>query len=499
MLRAVLSLCAIVLAFAANPAEAQGRKALVVGIGEYASLPPVVRSSGDASAMQEELQRLGFEAELVLDATAADLEGAFARFVSGLQRDDLAVVYFSGHSTGWPGDYLLLPTDAPAQGASREEIRSVGGIGLHVVAEQIRAAGARAQVLFVDACRGDPYAASQQGLAPSTCGDAGRQMPEGSFVLFSASAGQRALDRLSEQDQDPHSLFTRVLLRRLPEVSSVVRLARVVRDEVVESAASVNWEQRPAYLDELVGPPVRLVPRERAPREAAVPPERLPPQREAEPLPAPEPAPRRRAAFQCGSFEPGPPAFDCRSARTAVEIAICRDPRLGSCDRALNDVFEQAQGRLGRRAPALRVEQDRWLPVRDACAREGRAGFEAVAECVGRVYDKRIAELARIGEADTTASVPRAPVSPSFDCRYARTSVERSICADPALASLDREMAALFGEALNRAPARALEADQNDWRAERDACARSGRSVEPCVEDAYRNRIRELRAIVAGR
>jgi uncharacterized protein len=282
-------------------------------------------------------------------------------------------------------------------------------------------------------------------------------------------------------------------------VSSVTRLARVVRDEVVDLAVSVNWEQRPAYLDELVGPPVRLVPRERAPREAAIPPERLPPQREAEPLPAPEPAPRRRAAFQCGAFEPGPPAFDCRSARTSVEIAICRDARLGSCDRALNDMFDRAQARLGRRAPELRRAQDQWLPVRDACAREGRAGFEAVVECVGRTYDERIAELARIGEADTTASVPRAPANPSFDCRYARTPVERSICADPGLASLDREMASLFGEALNRAPARALEADQNDWRAERDACARTGRSIESCVEGAYRTRIRELRAIVAGR
>jgi hypothetical protein len=40
----------------------------------------------------------------------------------------------------------------------------------------------------------------------------------------------------------------------------VVRLARAVRAEVTELANSVQYQQTPAYLDELVGPPVVLVP-----------------------------------------------------------------------------------------------------------------------------------------------------------------------------------------------------------------------------------------------
>jgi hypothetical protein len=101
----------------------------------------------------------------------------------------------------------------------------------------------------------------------------GRQLPEGTFALFSASSGQKALDRLAQDERDPHSLFTRVLLRRIVEVRSVAGLARVVRDEVVELAASVNYEQRPAYLDELTGSPLLLAPRD---RDIAAPAPRLP-------------------------------------------------------------------------------------------------------------------------------------------------------------------------------------------------------------------------------
>jgi uncharacterized protein len=169
----------------------------------------------------------------------------------------------------------------------------------------------------------------------------------------------------------------------------------------------------------------------------------------------------------------------------------------------LTDVFERAQSRLGRRAPTLRREQDAWLALRESCARRNRDDPGALADCIGRIYETRIAELSGIAEAGTTASVPQAPDAaiPSFDCRYASSPVERAICTRPRLAALDREMVALFGEARGRISGRerALEADQSEWRGDRDSCARRDLDMETCVEEAYRSRIRELRGIVAGR
>ena len=192
--------------------------------------------------------------------------------------------------------------------------------------------------------------------------------------------------------------------------------------------------------------------------------------------------------FVCGSATPGPPTFDCGRARLLAEIAICRDPRLGSCDRILNAAFYEAQARAGRGAVALRRDQEAWLARRDACAGAGAQGPAAVADCIGRAYDERIAEL----EVVRTQPPIAAPVSPSFNCRYARAPVEQAICSDPALAAKDRRMARLYERAgdLRFGP---VEPTQSAWLAARDGCARvAGPALHACIHDAYDARIAEL-------
>lgn len=96
-----------------------------------------------------------------------------------------------------------------------------------------------------------------------------------------------------------------------------------------------------------------------------------------------------------------------------------------------------------------------------------------------------------------SAPPPTASSSPSFNCRSARTFGERAVCADDALASLDRQMAAQFSRAsasadpeqralLNRTRARFL--------GYRDGC----RSND-CIADSYRGRMREIGDIMSGR
>lgn len=488
MLRVALALAFAFAWLGVDAAHAQRRLALVIGIAEYRDLPGIVRSQVDARAVRDALTAIGFEADLVLDPDGSALDDAVDRFTGSLRRDDVALVYFSGHAARVRGDFVLLPTDAPPVGTRPDDARRRYGIALHGLADEIKAVGARAQVLITDACRGDPYAGEGQELGAAPCGEVGQQLPDGSFALFSASAGQKSLDRISRDDPDPYSLFARVLLRRIPEIRSVVRLARVVRDEVVELATAVDYEQRPAYLDELTGSPVLLAPRDR--EVAVAPPPRLPPPETAEP-----PARRRAEVFECGSVAPGPPAFGCGGRRNLVEATICRDPRLGSCDRVLNDRFERAQAQMGRGAPRLRREEDLWVARRDACGDLAQQGPEALIECIARSYEERIVELERIG-----AASPPAPAlaTPSFDCRAAGTPVERAICSDPVLAAKDRRMASLYAQA-NAVHSGALGAAQDEWRAERDACARRRGALETCVEEAYDARIRELRSLRAGR
>ena len=65
-------------------------------------------------------------------------------------------------------------------------------------------------------------------------------------------------------------------------------------------------------------------------------------------------------------------------------------------------------------------------------------------------------------------------------------ATELAICTDPILGDLDNEMSALYQQ--NKLP------DQRDWLKARNTC---GGDIF-CIEDAYRNRIAEMRAALSA-
>ena len=107
---------------------------------------------------------------------------------------------------------------------------------------------------IIDACRENPFEASTGRSIGGTRGLGRITAPEGTFVVFSAGAGQLALDRLSDDDADPNSVFTRVLLPKLAEPDLELRdLVGSMRREVRDLALSIGHSQFPAYYDELLG------------------------------------------------------------------------------------------------------------------------------------------------------------------------------------------------------------------------------------------------------
>ena len=120
----------------------------------------------------------------------------------------------------------------------------------------------------IDACRDNPFkvAAAQpngRGLANNPKMQAvinasgvspSNNAAIGQMVIYSASAGQQALDNLGPADPDPNGLFTRVFLRHMREPGVTIdRIVRQVKKEVVRLAKSVNHDQVPALYDQTVG------------------------------------------------------------------------------------------------------------------------------------------------------------------------------------------------------------------------------------------------------
>lgn len=110
----------------------------------------------------------------------------------------------------------------------------------------------RFALAIVDACRDNPFkgtgrAIGGRGLAPVTAAT-------GQMVLYSAGAGQEALDHLGPHDSDPNGVFTRVLIREISKPGMPAdQILKNVRDQAVRLARGVDHEQVPALYDQSIG------------------------------------------------------------------------------------------------------------------------------------------------------------------------------------------------------------------------------------------------------
>ena len=225
------------------------RYALVIGNDNYQNVTPLHNARSDARAVAAALQRVGFKVTLEQDVTLVKLKAALRSFKSQISGGDDAVFYFSGHGVQFDGTNYLIPTDLVAQ--SQEQVMD-DSVPLQRVLDDLRDQKARFALAIVDACRDNPFkgagrAIGGRGLAPVTAAS-------GQMVMYSAGAGQEALDRLGDQDSDPNGVFTRVLIQEISKPGVPAdQVLKHVKAQVVEMAEGVHHQQVPALYDQSIG------------------------------------------------------------------------------------------------------------------------------------------------------------------------------------------------------------------------------------------------------
>jgi formylglycine-generating enzyme required for sulfatase activity len=215
------------------------RVALVVGVGRYANAPNLPNPPRDARSIDAALRRLGFDSELVVDPDKADLERAIQRFGARSRGADAALFYYAGHAIELAGKNWLLPSTAEL---NDERAVRFEAVDLDAVAEQIEGR-ARVNLLFVDACRDNPFRlrlANQGVRAVGSGGLAQMRAPVGTLIAFATAPGNFA-----EDGQGDNSPFTAAMLQYLETPGLEVRqmLGRVratVRE--MTNGRQLPWE-----------------------------------------------------------------------------------------------------------------------------------------------------------------------------------------------------------------------------------------------------------------
>jgi uncharacterized protein YecT (DUF1311 family) len=96
---------------------------------------------------------------------------------------------------------------------------------------------------------------------------------------------------------------------------------------------------------------------------------------------------------------------------------------------------------------------------------------------------------------DVMRSDWRAP-QPSFDCAMAQTAIEHTICADVALARLDRDVSEEFQHRImvdaDKTFIERTKAEQRDWLAQRDRDCSQAAQIKACLTASYKARLKVL-------
>jgi tetratricopeptide (TPR) repeat protein len=240
---------------ASTLAVVPGRRiALVIGNDRYESLPGLQKAVNDARAVRDRLATIGFEVIHVENANRRTMNEKLAELTGKIGRGDTAFFFFAGHGIAIKDTNYLLPVDTPQAREGQEGLVTREAIGADVVLDALQDRGAKVSLLVLDACRDNPFKTANSRGVGGTRGLGQMQAPEGVFVLYSAGFGQSALDRLSDNDKNPNSVFTRTFVKLLERPGlSLQELAKITQSEVRRLAASINHVQMPAYYDQVDG------------------------------------------------------------------------------------------------------------------------------------------------------------------------------------------------------------------------------------------------------
>ena len=246
---AVLTALALLLQLTALPSYAR-RLALVIGNDAYQHVDRLNNAGSDAQAVAEALKQTGFTVTLKRDLTLQAMKEALRTFKGQISGGDQVVFYYSGHGVQFEGTNYLIPVDLMPQ--SQEQV-SDDAVPLQRVLDDLQDQKTGFALAIIDACRNNPFKDSNhraiggRGLAPVTAAT-------GQMILYSAGAGQEALDSLGAGDRDPNGVFTRVLVKEIKNPGiPAEQILKHVRDQVVSLARSVKHEQVPALYDQSLG------------------------------------------------------------------------------------------------------------------------------------------------------------------------------------------------------------------------------------------------------
>lgn len=246
----------ILIFFNCVPLQAK-RIALIIGNNDYVNVTKLKKAVNDARALAGVLEGIGFEVTEKVNIDRRIFDQQLNHLQATVNAGDEVVFFYSGHGISVKGRNFLLPIDIPAIIPGHERSVTKEAFAEDEIINILQDRGAKVSILIIDACRNNPFPKEGTRSVGRSVGLGQRDNPPiNTFVMYSAGIGQEALDRLSDEDENPNSVFTRRLIPLLQQSGlSLIRMAKTLQVEVEKLALTTKSKHRqfPAFYDQVRG------------------------------------------------------------------------------------------------------------------------------------------------------------------------------------------------------------------------------------------------------
>jgi uncharacterized caspase-like protein len=213
------------------------RAALVIGNGNYLSVPQLRNPGNDARDMCAALRNLGYNTACYTDIkTKIQFRALVQDFADKISPDTVLILYYAGHAVQINGENYLVPVQADLKTESAVADQS---LSLGYVMRQLQFTRAFLKIVIIDACRDDPLKS-----APSLVANMPQinimDFPDDSFLLYATAANQVALD-----GQGRNGALTKNLLKYIRDDGDLNDLFNRVSDGVKEETTALGHPQSP--------------------------------------------------------------------------------------------------------------------------------------------------------------------------------------------------------------------------------------------------------------
>jgi len=221
----------------------QKRIALILGNGDY-PLGRLPNPINDAKDISKKLGALGFKTIVRTNGQKGKTRDIIAQFCEEAKQFDAILFYYAGHAIQDQGVNFLVPINAKIESPGDIEDQC---ISLNWILRRMNDSGVKTKIIILDACRDNPIANSwERGITSEGLSAVGN-IPEGTFLVYSAQAGKKAKDGVGKRN----SPFAEAMLKALDiPFLPVHDMFHKVKNMVAEQT---NNAQIPSQINNLIG------------------------------------------------------------------------------------------------------------------------------------------------------------------------------------------------------------------------------------------------------